>query len=922
MCNHSSAQFCGTKDFVCQKDDKWEELSFKSGVDTTDFRLNIVVVATSESELPSKLEEEKLLEQIQIVNDSINRYGINLMSCFFLTYVYDASMAESYGTEIEQEIHQKYHIPGTLFMLLIPRAGPGPSGFYSSEQDLVCFGYSNPGNGWETSVIIHEMGHYFGLPHTHNFPGSELVDGSNCQTAGDGFCDTPADPNINGKVDGNCEYIGEEKDANGHFYLPPTNNYMSYSAPSCLREFSQEQTNAIQLNISERVSQGLLSTCTLDTVFCMEENEIFDCAGFLHDGSGSAQYGNNTNCSYLISTSGNEDKIKLSFLSFNTSIGDSLFIYDGEDESAELLVALSGSQIPDKVTGSSNKLFLRFITDNESQNEGWMLQYDCFEGSEIELIVPNGFFQLHENILSLHFKITNSGTKVNETSRTRFRLKDGANLADTSSTFYTPTVHPKDTIDVFHEIDLCVLDVANNSKSYYLLYYNLDYFNELSELDDSNHKFFNLELDELDPICSTCLPDSIFTTCSDSIFDGSPANAFYEGNLECSWSVHTNEETPLDIYFSRFHVSSSNSFEGDSLIIYDGPDATSPILARFNQWELSDTLNSSSGNIHIEFKTDGYNLQNGSGRGWKLHYKCSNLNSCEDTYSSLEVTDCDFYVFPSTKDTAFSSGPFKDTIQNEGGCDSIISLEVQIISSTGFLQDTSVCDFFQSATGNIYEESGVYFDTLINHLGCDSIIETELTVFNNSQGSMDTIVCDSFAAPDGSVFSESGNYVVSLENSNGCDSLVSISLEVVSISNEVQFQGDSLIATQEGAAYQWIDCETWQIISNATDQWFKPNYEGYFKVLIWFQGCWEESECVQFLGVEEEFSNNQEIFAFPNPSSGLVYLSDALSFELVDSKGKLIRNYVNVKSFNISDLAEGVYFIRSNFKVNKILKLK
>ena len=46
----------------------------------------------------------------------------------------------------------------------------------------------------------HEMGHFFGLLHTHGYSNTvktdEFVDGSNCNEAGDYFCDTPADPRL------------------------------------------------------------------------------------------------------------------------------------------------------------------------------------------------------------------------------------------------------------------------------------------------------------------------------------------------------------------------------------------------------------------------------------------------------------------------------------------------------------------------------------------------------------------------------------------------------------------------------------------------------------------------------------------------------------------------------------------------------
>lgn len=95
------------------------------------------------------------------------------------------------------------------------------------------------------SSLAHEIGHFFSLLHTHgrdHARESELVDGSNCDTTGDGICDTPADPGLSfDNIDSQCNYIGEEQDANGDFYEPDTGNVMSYSRKSCRTHFSTGQ---------------------------------------------------------------------------------------------------------------------------------------------------------------------------------------------------------------------------------------------------------------------------------------------------------------------------------------------------------------------------------------------------------------------------------------------------------------------------------------------------------------------------------------------------------------------------------------------------------------------------------------------------------------------------------------------------------
>ncbi len=96
------------------------------------------------------------------------------------------------------------------------------------------------------STLSHEMGHFLGLSHTHGNSNStltdELVNGSNCETAGDFICDTPADPQLSGStVTTACNYIGVEFDANGDLFQPNPLNIMSYSRKSCRTEFSTGQ---------------------------------------------------------------------------------------------------------------------------------------------------------------------------------------------------------------------------------------------------------------------------------------------------------------------------------------------------------------------------------------------------------------------------------------------------------------------------------------------------------------------------------------------------------------------------------------------------------------------------------------------------------------------------------------------------------
>jgi hypothetical protein len=104
-------------------------------------------------------------------------------------------------------------------------------------------------------ILVHEVGHYFDLYHTHEtFFGTECVDGSNCATAGDLVCDTPADFNlgftacVNAACMLTCTTTAGPCPDDG-FYVPSTTNYMSYSRALCLSDFTPSQSSRARVTL-------------------------------------------------------------------------------------------------------------------------------------------------------------------------------------------------------------------------------------------------------------------------------------------------------------------------------------------------------------------------------------------------------------------------------------------------------------------------------------------------------------------------------------------------------------------------------------------------------------------------------------------------------------------------------------------------
>lgn len=151
----------------------------------------------------------------------------------------------NFNTSTQSALMQTYNISDAiniyLFNTMVNPDGSNVWGYtyYPCSPNIIALRQSTMD---ELVTVTHELGHFFRLPHTHD-RGNELVDGSNCATAGDCFCDTPADPNLQFDlyVNENCEYTGTMLDANGDPYNPDVANIMSYARHKCRNHFSPEQ---------------------------------------------------------------------------------------------------------------------------------------------------------------------------------------------------------------------------------------------------------------------------------------------------------------------------------------------------------------------------------------------------------------------------------------------------------------------------------------------------------------------------------------------------------------------------------------------------------------------------------------------------------------------------------------------------------
>ena len=155
--------------------------------------------------------------------------------------------------------------------------------------------------------------------------------------------------------------------------------------------------------------------------------------------------------------------------------------------------------------------------------------------------------------------------------------------------------------------------------------------------------------------------------------------------------------------------------------------------------------------------------------------------SPENIGDTTVLTACDSTVWGGT--TYRATGVYNDTLPSIAGCDSIITLDLTIVSPVTNNVDSTIC-FGDSAllAGSYQMVSGTYRDTIVGGAAntCDSIVLTALTVLPQNIGDTTVLTaCDS-AVWGGTTYTTSGMYNDTLVSAVGCDSIITLDLTIVS----------------------------------------------------------------------------------------------------------------------------------------------
>ncbi|MBP7210492.1 MAG: PKD domain-containing protein, partial [Paludibacteraceae bacterium] len=383
-------------------------------------------------------------------------------------------------------------------------------------------------------------------------------------------------------------------------------------------------------------------TASYTASYCIGTEIVTESSGFVTDGSGFNNYGDYSNCQWLIQPP-NASTIELIFTAFATETGyDYVNVYDGSTTSSPLLGSFSGTTIPDELTSSGGQILVTFTTDGGVNAAGWEFYYysqinsfcsgtqlysensgyindgsnDFNYGDNSDckwLIQPPGVSSITLDFLSFSTEECCDFVEVYDGPTTSYNM-----LGAFSGNSLPPQL-------ISSGGSMLVHFVTDASVQYngWELYYNSNYCHGITDLSEQESEFN----------------------------DGS-GDLFYGNYADCQWLIQPGNADIINLTFSSF--STEQNF--DYVTVYDGPDVSSPIIGQYSGNFIPPEITAYSGSMLVHFTSDGSVY----GEGWSAYYtSCSypvaagSINGdvfvCQGDnsviYSVSEIANADVYYW-------------------------------------------------------------------------------------------------------------------------------------------------------------------------------------------------------------------------------------------------------------------------------------
>jgi len=176
-------------------------------------------------------------------------------------------------------------------------------------------------------------------------------------------------------------------------------------------------------------------------------------------------------------------------------------------------------------------------------------------------------------------------------------------------------------------------------------------------------------------------------------------------------------------------------------------------------------------------------------------------------------------------------------------------------------------------------------------------------------------------------FLSSNEYTITYVYYDGTPLQVKRTIEIVGPDITVTQNSNILVANDNEADYQWMDCNGDSILNGQTNKIFTSPHGGNYAVIISKDGCVDTSFCYEVLVTNLAGQSKSEIEIYPNPIKETFYINlgktvSDTDIAITEMNGRVIlkESYKNIQLIEISLPAPpGLYFLIINSEKDKVI---
>ncbi|XP_059179030.1 cubilin-like isoform X2 [Physella acuta] len=327
-------------------------------------------------------------------------------------------------------------------------------------------------------------------------------------------------------------------------------------------------------------------------------------------------YAHNTDCIWTITVAqGNSIIITFAEIDLENSYScryDYLMIRE-EGETGKMLGKFCGRTLPHPIYTESNKLWIKFKSDQYIEGRGFSLQYltNCnknFTGFGGVIESPNYPNSYLNNLNCTWFIKVNKGNKIN----LEF------------ATFY---------LENFHDY-LQITDVQNSSQSRRLTgntipqsYNSSGNVLKLNFITDRSIVYSGFRLEWAFIGCGGILQDPTGTFTSPNFPNP------YNRNIECVWKIIANLDQAIELTFPTFQLEAHDRCEYDYVKVFEGGSDQGPLLTQLCHSVSNQIITSHGNQLLIKFMSD----ESFVGNGFNATYRAI-PGGCGGNFSAMTAT--------------------------------------------------------------------------------------------------------------------------------------------------------------------------------------------------------------------------------------------------------------------------------------------